>query len=111
MFAIRSTFVALILSLTACAQLGLPTATTFNEKLAAGYSSVTAVRSSATTLLVAKKISSDDAQNIQTQADTARAGLDVARTISKTDQTAANARLTAIRTVLTALSTYLASRQ
>lgn len=101
-------FIAAMLS--ACAQIGLPTAETFNERLAVGYATVTTVRQSATTLLVAKKITAADGQNVLDQTDNARAGLDVARTLSKIDLKAADAKLTAIRTILTGLQTYLASR-
>jgi len=111
MLAIRNTFLIFIAAaLTSCAQLGIAPAETFAQKLAVGYSSVTAVRQSATTLLTAKKITADDAQNVQAQADNARAGLDIARTVSKTDPKAADAKLTSIRTLLTALSAYLATK-
>lgn len=111
MFAIRSVFIALILSLTACAQLGLPTATTFQERLTAGYALNAEVRSSAVTLLNAKKLTADDGQNILDQTNTARAGLDVARTIGKSDPKAGDTKLTAIRTVLVALQAYLATKE
>lgn len=100
-----------IMLLSACAQLGIPKPETFNERLAVGYSTVTAVRQTATTLLQAKKISADDAQNVQNQADNARAGLDIARTISKTDLKAADAKLNAVHTALTALQSYLATKK
>lgn len=101
----------LTLMLAGCAQLGLAPAETFNQRLAVGYSTVTAVRQSATTLLVAKKITAEDAQNVQRQADNARAGLDIARGLEKTDPTAANAKLLAVRTALTALQAYLVSKE
>lgn len=97
--------------LAACAQLGLPTADTFNEKLAVAYGSVTQVRSSALQLLEAKKISADDAANVNTTADTARAALDIARKTSLTDITAANSKLTAATAILNAVSVYLATKQ
>jgi len=103
--------ITMVAMLSACAQLGVPTATTFNERLAVGYGTVTTVRQTATTLLTAKQISADDADNVLKTTDTARAGLDVARTLSGTNLTAADQKLTAIHTVLSALSTYLATRQ
>lgn len=103
--------IIIALALTACAQLGIPKPETFNERLAVGYSTVTTVRQTATTLLQAKKITADDAQNVQQQADNARAGLDIARTISKTDAKAADAKLTAVRSALTALQAYLATKE
>jgi len=97
--------------LTACAALGLPTAETFNQKLAVGYGTVTAIRNSATTLVTAGKLSPDDAQNVQTQADTARSALDLARTAYRSGDTAgATTKLDTTATVLRALQAYLASK-
>ena len=84
---------------------------TFNQKLAVGYTTVTAVRETATKLVVAKKLNPDDAQNVQNQADTARAGLDVARDMFKATPVAADNKLTSVTTALRALQTYLASKQ
>ncbi len=103
-------FVILAALLSACAQLGIPTADTFNERLAVAYSSVTQIRVTATSLLKAKQLTADDGQSVLTATDAARAGLDVARSLSKTDLKAADNRLTAARTALTALSTYLATK-
>lgn len=97
--------------LTACAALGLPTAQTFNERLAVGYGAVTAVRNSAATLVATGKITPDDAQNVQTQADNARAALDLARTAYRSGDTAgATTKLDTTATVLRALQAYLASK-
>lgn len=105
----RSLTMALVVAaLTACAALGLPTPDTFNQKAAVAISTVTEVRSQATTLLVAKKITVADAQNVQAQADTAMAGIAVARQVAAADMNAGNARLTAVVSVLTALQAYLA---
>lgn len=105
---------ALILVLAAafsgCAQLGLPTPQTMNEKIAAAQGSVTQVRSSATQLLVAKKITSTDAENVLKSTDAAAEGVAVARTIATTDPAGANFKLTAAVTILTALQTYLATK-
>lgn len=97
-------------ALIACASLGVPTPDTFNKKLAVGISTVTELRSTATTLLVAGKITATDAQNIQTQADNAAAGITIARSLSGADLTAADAKLTASVTILTALQAYLAMK-
>jgi hypothetical protein len=100
----------LLLSLAAaCAQLGLPTPQTFNEKMATAYVTVTAVRDTATKLLVAKKLSADDAQNVLNQTDNARAGLDIARKLADVD--AANAKLASVQAALVALNAYLASKK
>lgn len=103
-------FLAVVL-LAGCAALGLSTPQTFNQKLLGGYSTVTEVRSDATVLVGAGKLSPDDAQNVQDQATNLRAGLDVARTVSKTDPTAAVGKLTATITALTALQAYLATKK
>ncbi len=108
----RNTFaITLLIMLAACAQVGLPTADTFNEKLAVAYGTVTQIRSTATDLLKAKKITPADASNVNAQADNARTGLDIAREISKTDAKAADARLTMVHAALNALQTYLGGRQ
>ena len=104
-------FLIVLTLVLGCAQLGLPQAQTFDQKLAVGYATVTAIRTSATTLLAAKKITADDAQHVQDQANNARAGLDIARATAVTDPAAANAKLTAVRTALTALNAYLISKQ
>jgi len=97
--------------LPACAQLGLPTAQTFDQKLAVSYSTVTAARNSAVTLLSAGKITSDDAQNVQTQCDNIRSALDLARVAYKAgDTTTANTKLDTTITALTALQAYLTSK-
>lgn len=83
---------------------------TVNEQIGAGYATVTAIRTSASTLLKAGKITADDAQNVQSSADAARAGLDVARTISNTNPAAATSKLTAVSTALHALQAYLVAR-
>jgi hypothetical protein len=86
-------------------------AETFNQRLLVAYNTVTEVRTQTKTLLQVKKITSTDAENIQRQADTARAGLDVARSLRSTQPLAAEDRLTATRAVLLALQTYLIAQQ
>lgn len=97
--------------LTACAAMGVPPPETFNQKVAVAYATTTAVRTTATALVEARKISADDAMNVQTSADAARAGIDVARKVHAADPGAGNARLNAVMEGLKALSTYLASRK
>lgn len=97
--------------LSACAALGIPGAKSFNERLAVGYSTVTTVRQSATTLVQSDAISPEDADNVQKQADHARAGLDIASTLKNVDQQAADARLLSALQILHALEDYLRSRQ
>jgi hypothetical protein len=102
--------VAAIALSSACAQIGVSTPQTFNARLATGYATVTGVRNATATLLVAKVITKQDAQNVQDQADVARAGLDIAGQLKTTDPLAAENRLTSTITILSALQTYLTSR-
>lgn len=100
-----------LLIASGCAALGVPTPTTFNERLASGYVTVNAVMDTTRALLSAKKITPDDAENVVKQCDNVVAGLDIARTISKGDLPAANTKLTATLAVLTALQSYLATKK
>ena len=95
----------------ACAQLGVPSPETTRERLVVTVGAVTAVRQAATTLLVAKKLSVDDAENIQRQADNVIAGVTVARTMLTVDPAAADAKLQQTRAVLVALQAYLATKE
>lgn len=90
---------------------GCATPQSFNERLLAGYSTVTEIRNGATAAVTAKKIGSADAQNIQAQADTARAGLDLASGMRASQPKAAEDKLSATRTVIQALKTYLLSKE
>lgn len=107
-----STYVMMFMCalMVACAQLGLPTPETMNEKIAAAQGSVTQVRTSATQLLQAGKISSSDATNVLTTTDAASEGIRVARVISEQNPAAAQSKLVATMTVLTALQAYLATK-
>lgn len=96
--------------LAGCASLGIPSADTFNKRLAAAYVVNTGVRTNATVLLRAGQISVADAENVLKQTDVARQGLDVTRVISKTDVATADQRLNAVRAGLAALQSYLNSR-
>lgn len=104
-------YLPLLVLLTACASLGLPTAKTFNERVAVAYGTVTTVREATASLLVAKKITAGDAQNIQQQANTAREGIELARSVASTNPGDADTKLAAAITVLTALQTYLESHK
>ena len=113
MKALRNHYSALVILamtlLVACAQLGVPTPDTVNQKIAVAVVTVTSIRTTATTLLTAQKISVEDAENIQKQADTAREGLNVARTIK--DPLSADNKVEAVTTVLRALQAYLLTKQ
>jgi len=97
--------------LAACAQLGLPTADTFNQKVAVAYGTVQSVLDTTTQLLVAKKITVDDAKRVEASAVAAKAGIDAARTLHATDPTGAETKIDAIKATLTALTTFLAAQQ
>ena len=96
--------------LVSCAQVGMPVPQTFNQRLAVGYSTVTAVRSTAFTLLEGGYITVENAQSVQDQADKAREGLDIAANVVATNPVEASNRLTASLVVLNALQTYLKTR-
>lgn len=106
----RSSLVVLVLLVAACGALGLPSPETFNQKLAVGYATVTQVRATALELGKAKRMEVEDVLNVNTQADVARAGLDIARKVAVTDLVAADAKLTAVHTGLVALQTYLSTK-
>jgi len=93
--------------LSSCSLLGIPKPQSFNQELALGFASVTALRNTATALLQAKKISADDAQNVQNQADNLREGLVVARRYEKDDPKTASAKLKAVMAAVTSIQDYL----
>lgn len=99
-----------VVLLSACSALGLATPTTFNQQLATGYGAVTAVLTTADTLLKDGKLSSVDARNVETQADNLKAGLDIARQVDATDTATAGSKLTATLTAIQALTSYLATK-
>lgn len=103
-------YVAFLL-LSGCAQLGVPTPATFNEKAASALTTVTAARQTALTLLQAGKLTPDDSENVNAQADNLRKGIDVARSIHATQPTAGDDKLAATITALTALTAYLEQRK
>jgi len=94
-----------------CSSLGLATATTFNEKLAVGYESDTAIVTSTDTLLKAGKITAQVASNIEAQCNNLKAALDIANTVEMTNATDGGNQLAAALTALNALSSYLATLQ
>ena len=104
-------FLALVLALlVGCAQLGLATPQTFNQRAAAAQSAITQVRITASQLVLAKSITANDADNVLAQTDHARQALDLARLASATDPAGADAKLRATMAVLTALQGYLATK-
>lgn len=98
------------LVLSACQVLGLATPKTFNQQLATGYGTATVVLQTADTLLKDGKITSQDATNVEIQADNLKTALDIARQTYATDQATAGNKLAAALTALQALTTYLQSK-
>lgn len=96
-----------LLILAGCAGLGFVAPKSFSERLASGYTTVTTIRLTTNTLLNGKVISSTDAQNLQEQADVAREGLDVARSLQGID---AENRLEATLKILDAAQGYLCAK-
>jgi hypothetical protein len=97
--------------LSACTTFGIPKAETFNQRVAAAYTSVTSVRQTATILLQGNVITAADAQNVQNQADNARTGLDLAKSMHGSLPKSAEDRLSASLVILQTLQTYLDKRQ
>jgi hypothetical protein len=83
------------------------TTTNFNDKLAGGYQSVTAVRATTTTLLTSKIIDAKDAQNVQNVANEVRTGLDIARDIHVTNPALGDDKLASALTILQSVQKYL----
>lgn len=88
-----------------CAQLGLAPAQSFDQKLAYAYGVSIAVQQAATSELVAKQITKEDAQQVLSLHDQARALLDAARLVG--DPTEAQNKLLLATQILTQLQLYL----
>ena len=101
----------LVLTLLAACAGNLPLPETFNARLAVAVSSVTAVRTTTTTLLQAKKIDAADAQNVQETANVARTGLDVARGLAKVNLQSAEGKLSAVNVTIKSLQDYLITKE
>lgn len=96
------------LLLVACAQLGLSSAQTFDQKLAYAYGTHTAVLNAATAAVQSKTLSTTDAEQVLKLADESRALLDGARMAG--DTAAGGSKLALATSVLTQLQAYLNSR-
>lgn len=94
-----------------CAQLGLATAKSFDERLAYAYGVNTAVREASTSALNAKTIASTDMEHVLKLTDEARGILDAARVASRVgDLQTAEARLLLATNILAELQAYLRNR-
>lgn len=105
-----STGLAIVGSMAGCAQMGIAMPQTFNERLAAGYTTATAGVQGVDALLKAKKITAAEAAQTLAKLDEAKAGLDAARSLRGTNPLAAQDRLSATLMVLQAMQAYLASK-
>jgi hypothetical protein len=94
----------------ACAAMGGIAPETYGERLAYAKITVTGARQLGGQLLDARKISADDAQQIQNQADLARDSIKVVEGMRATDPTAADIRLQGIVAGLRGLAIYLNSK-
>lgn len=102
--------VTVLVAMTACSTLGVPAPKSFNEKLASGYTTVTTVAQATRSLMIGKILTVEDATNVEKQAETAKEGLDVARTLHGTVPAAADQRLAASLVILQTLQKYLDQR-
>jgi hypothetical protein len=98
----------LLLIATACAQLGIAPAQTFNQKLAYAIGVHTAILQATTNSVTSGNLSSSDATAVLKQADTAKTVLDAAAAANAAgDLTGANNKLALATATLTAIQSYL----
>ena len=104
----RLCLTVLVLTLVACAQLGLEPAKSFEQNLAYSYAQVTSIRLSAASAIKTGIIKADDGRQVQTLADQARTGLDAAREAHGAGDTkTAMGRLQLANAVLAQLAVFL----
>ena len=78
-----------------------------NAKISVALASVTTARDLLTAAVNADKVTSADAQNLRVQINTARAGIDVAQDMFKTNPAGGDARLAAASAAISAVRAYL----
>ncbi len=100
-----------IFVLNACTQLGLEKPQTPDQRIAAAYATADAINRSATSLLKAQRITSQDAQHVLDSTRTARTGIDLARSIGPIDPKAADAKIRTQIAILNALNLYLQQKE
>jgi hypothetical protein len=108
---LTATIAMLCALLVGCASVGIPAPQTMYERVAVAQATVTQLRSTATVLLDAKRISSKDAENVLKQTDAATEGIALAMAMAVTNPAGADAKLQTAMQVLQALQTYLANKQ
>lgn len=102
--------IAVLFAVSGCETLGLETPANPEEKIAAGFSTATAVNQGVSSLLRERKISSADAEQITDSTRSFAQGLRVARAMLGTDPSSADAKAESIRVGLEALRQYLISK-
>lgn len=101
----------LLLLLTACAELGLAPASTFEERLAYAVSQNAAVRDAAAVSLERNEIALEDAQRVLKITDEVRTALDAAKFAANAgDPQTAEGRLQLATAILVEIQNYLRNR-
>jgi hypothetical protein len=100
-----------LMNAAGCSALGVPTAENTDERIVFTIKGIETARDTAAVLLARNKITVADARNLQTQADNLRAGVEVAREMSKNNTVGADQKLVAVRTALLALQAYLTEKE
>jgi len=104
-------YVLLLVALNACATLGVPSPTTWNQRILAAYNLEDGIVQSVQTLAVAGKISKGDAQQFHDKAVELKNGIDLADQIHGGNPTAGEDSLATAVKALQALQTELQKRQ
>lgn len=97
-----------LVNLQGCSTLNLPEPQTAAQQLAAGYATISSLRSLATAGLQQKLISVEDAKFVLAQTDLARVALDAARVELKTDVKSSFDKINATSRILNEVQRYLA---
>ena len=98
-------------SLEGCPSAGVATPQTFNEKLAYGYATHTAILQTATAGVTSGSLTSTDAAKVLADADSVKVGLDAAAAANAAgDVAGANSKLAIALSVLTSIQTFLNSK-
>lgn len=101
----------LIVLLTACQSLDIPSPATFNQRALVGYTTVEAVANTATTLIESGKMSRADGRNVLESSQNAKTALDIAVSIYPSNPEIGVNKLQVALASLTALQTYLKGLQ
>jgi len=104
-----------LLAVPGCAITGLPGSSQSailspEKQISVAIAAVKGVRAVADQLLVTKKITATQAQEVQDKADIARKSLDVARSLIGTDTSTAVAKLNAATLILAELNEFLIAK-